>query len=427
MSGEADWLVSPSKARIARAQAQDWQFVDAFLSKKYNGRRPPTFERNEEILEALLVLATLCDHADEQRNAVEKLGRSALQALTREPSGDEVYKIINHRLSADGTASLQMLAQAIVVLDLPLGGQPVDLAAAAISLQHQQFEASQLADRLARQVEMQQIDTTRLQAILRDLSDDTVHTDDDLPGKTIEWAKHAKHLKAKIGEYEERYTAIRPQSSATNVVDLAKHSDALLRQQQVHKEVCTELDTFQGLPSNISDARKAVEAARDELRKLTRERDQLFENLPLYFGTCVSSGVAAGASVVLILPLLPVPHQSEIDQLGTREPQKNASDDGPIPRDLRDHSSTAQSAAQKNQAAVTPNFNTTALYSAPIKPMLLRDHSPPSIAPSKSNTGAAILRFLSAFSHNPEVNNFGSENKSQVIRCQHHTGQPIIL
>nr|OQO23437.1 hypothetical protein B0A51_10298 [Rachicladosporium sp. CCFEE 5018] len=279
MSSEADWLVSPSKARIARAQAQDWQFVDAFLSKKYNGKRPPTFERNEETLEALLALATLSDHADEQHNAIEKLKRSALQALTKNSPGDEVYQIIPHRLSADGKASLDMLAQAIVVFNMPLASPPVDLTAAAVSLQHQLFEASQLEDRLVRQVEMQQRDTTRLQAILRDLSDDTFHTDDDLPEKTIEWTKNAKHLKAKIGEYEERYSALRPQSSATNVVDLAKHSDALLRQQQMHKEVRTELDTFQGLPTNISDARRAVEAARDELRKLTRERDQLFEAL----------------------------------------------------------------------------------------------------------------------------------------------------
>ncbi|KAK6443750.1 hypothetical protein LTR95_000578 [Oleoguttula sp. CCFEE 5521] len=279
MSSDADWLVSPSKARIARAQAQDWQFVDAFLSKKYNGKRPPSFERNEETLEALLALATLSDHADEQRHAIEKVERSAMQALKREPSGDEVCKTIAHRLSVDCKASLEMLAQAVVVLDLSLGSQPMNLAAAAVSLQHQQFEASQLEDGLARQVEMQQWDTIRLQSILKDLGDDAFRANDDLPEKTIEWTKNAKHLKAKIGEYEERHSALRPQSSATNVMDLAKHSDALLRQQQLHNEVRTELDPFQGLPTNISDARKAIEAARDELRKLTRERDQLFEDL----------------------------------------------------------------------------------------------------------------------------------------------------
>lgn len=43
MDSDADWaasaLFSPSKARIAQAQARDWGFVDSWLAKRYSTLR----------------------------------------------------------------------------------------------------------------------------------------------------------------------------------------------------------------------------------------------------------------------------------------------------------------------------------------------------------------------------------------------------
>ena len=88
MDSDADWaasaLFSPSKARIAQAQARDWGFVDSWLAKRYSGKRVPAFEKSEDTLEALLTLATLNESADEQRQAVDRVEQSALSGLEKQ-------------------------------------------------------------------------------------------------------------------------------------------------------------------------------------------------------------------------------------------------------------------------------------------------------------------------------------------------------
>lgn len=74
-------LFSPSKARQQRAQAQDWAHIESWLSYKYAGRSIPNFERNEETLKALRALATVNEHADEERALIARVEREALKEL----------------------------------------------------------------------------------------------------------------------------------------------------------------------------------------------------------------------------------------------------------------------------------------------------------------------------------------------------------
>lgn len=77
----SDALFSPSKARQQQAQAKDWIFVDSWLSKKYHPKPVPSFERNEETLQALMTLVAFNERADEEQALVEKVERQALNEL----------------------------------------------------------------------------------------------------------------------------------------------------------------------------------------------------------------------------------------------------------------------------------------------------------------------------------------------------------
>lgn len=77
-------LFSPSKARQQQALAQDWIFVDSWLSKKYHPKPVPPFERNEDTLQALMTLVAFNERADEERVLVERVERMALRELEEE-------------------------------------------------------------------------------------------------------------------------------------------------------------------------------------------------------------------------------------------------------------------------------------------------------------------------------------------------------
>jgi HAUS augmin-like complex subunit 1 len=74
-------LFSPSKARQQRAQAQDWAYIDSWLSYKYAGRTVPTFERNEATLKVLRELSMANERMDEERTVLERVEREALKEL----------------------------------------------------------------------------------------------------------------------------------------------------------------------------------------------------------------------------------------------------------------------------------------------------------------------------------------------------------
>jgi HAUS augmin-like complex subunit 1 len=85
MDGTPDLLpsafFSPSKAKQQKAQAQDWQHVDTWLSSKYQGRSVPQYERNEDTLKALLALVSANEKADEEREMLWNVQKEALSEL----------------------------------------------------------------------------------------------------------------------------------------------------------------------------------------------------------------------------------------------------------------------------------------------------------------------------------------------------------
>lgn len=128
MEVPADWaaeaLLSPSKARAQRAQAEDWALVDAWLARRYPRRTIPVFERNEETLQALLALAAANDDTDDRVAAVERVERAVLKAVVSRHQetpaiSNDVRSHLYESLGKQGKEACDLLAEASVALDAP--------------------------------------------------------------------------------------------------------------------------------------------------------------------------------------------------------------------------------------------------------------------------------------------------------------------
>lgn len=281
MNSPSDWtasaLFSPSKARAQQAQAKDWAYVEAWLAKKYS-KRVPTFERNEETLNALLSLATLNDGADEQRALVENVEKAALQASAKQVQGhDEHYLRLLDGLSSDGQEALYALAQSAVLL----GTDAIDQVAQRIcSLTTEHFELVQQARQADQQLTSMKREQGRLTGLLQGLEQDALGASDDPPEQTAEWTRSARALRAKILEYDERLATLRSAPSPSPSIEDVVHQIEVLN---VHRKqldkLSAELSAFDSLPSDARAAKVRVEDTRAQLRALTMKRDALFQGL----------------------------------------------------------------------------------------------------------------------------------------------------
>lgn len=286
MDSEADWaanaLFSPSKARIVQAQARDWGFVDTWLSKRYGGKRLPTFERNEETLEALLTLATLNGGADEQRSVVDRVEHAALSGFEAQRSGisEDVYQAVVRNLDQKGNENLETLAKIALILNAPSRASITDLATSSIDLQNERFDLSQQQARLQDQKAALQREANRLKSLLREIKDDAFRPAPDLVEQTVEWTRGSKHLKAKVGEYDDRLNALRSTvPPPVTIEQVAQHSAQFQAQRTQLLGLEAELKAYQSLPTNAREAKAILEQSRDELRRLSQRRDRLFEEL----------------------------------------------------------------------------------------------------------------------------------------------------
>lgn len=251
--------------------------MDAWLAKKY-GQRLATFERNDETLQALLHLATLNDGADEQRALVERVERTALQSmLKRVANEDGAYSTVLRHLSTNGRSSLDTLAKVAVSL------RSTDLATMCdrfsdLVISH--FDAYEQIRQMDAQQHALKREQARLDTLLHDLKDDALQAPENVLEQTNDWTRDAKHLRAKVVEYDERLSSFRAQSPASPKMEhLAEQMTDLKAQRARLASLTGMLSTFQSLPSDLPSARVKIESARNELAGLMKKRDRLFEGL----------------------------------------------------------------------------------------------------------------------------------------------------
>ncbi|KAK4612241.1 hypothetical protein CLAFUW4_12886 [Fulvia fulva] len=278
---DSDWtasaLFSPSKARVQQAQAKDWAAVDAWLLKRY-GSRMPTFERNEDTLQALLTLANLNENADEQRTQIERIEKTALQSLSKRQGGisDEVLQAMQVELVNE--THLDTLAETMVALDCP-NTDATTMGSAMIQLASTDFEMKQQLERTQAQLGRLKDEQARATKILEELKGNEFQPPEDIVTNTAEWTKTAKHLKAKVAEYEERIAASRPSSSGNSFATFSQKAAEVASQREQFLRLESEMSAFKGLPADSRAARRKVEEGREQLRQLTMKRDRLFEGM----------------------------------------------------------------------------------------------------------------------------------------------------
>lgn len=282
MDHDNDWtttgLFSPSKAKAHQAQAKDWAFVDSWLSKRY-AKRVPTFERNEDTLQALLSLATLNDAADDQRNSIDRVEKAALQALGKraENGADGLHHLVLANLTR--RHDLDVLAELSVGLDNSRASA-LEIGTAIIDLNDTEFTTDQQIRRAETQLRALELEQERAKEVLRSLQDEALKAPEILTEQTVEWSRSAKHLRAKIGEYHDRLaTASLESKSSTAIDDVAQQFADLQTEESRFQQLESQLQAYQALPSDAKGARSKLESAREDLRHLTNRRDALFEGL----------------------------------------------------------------------------------------------------------------------------------------------------
>ena len=281
MDDTSDWtatgLFSPSKAKVHQAQAKEWAYLDSWLAKR--SRRVPTFERNEETLQALMSLATLNDAADEQRSGVDRVEKAAFSALQKrgEASVEGLHELVLDRLETK--SALDTLASLAVLLETPISSA-LAIGTAVVDLNDAQFVAAQQILRTDFQLQALKAEQDRVKTLLANLKDESLIASPDLPVQTSEWTRSSKHLRAKVVEYNDRLASARSEPKpAVALEDIAKQATDITEQDAQLKQLESELEAFQSLPSDARSARAKLETARDNLRKLTKQRDALFEKL----------------------------------------------------------------------------------------------------------------------------------------------------
>ncbi|KAL1844102.1 hypothetical protein VTJ49DRAFT_4954 [Mycothermus thermophilus] len=210
-------IFSPSVARAAASTAKDWSFVDAWLQRKFPGRGPPPFERNQDTLRVLLALASANEAADEERALLARLESATLDQLrAREQQGededdeldrsrrqstglgsiatassddedvlgsarDAILTALEEALTREGQIALTAMASLALQIGHPfptasaLGAELASLSAQSMALE----QAVSRVEALAAYIEREAAATARLAAELSPPSPHRHHDDDD--------------------------------------------------------------------------------------------------------------------------------------------------------------------------------------------------------------------------------------------------------
>lgn len=281
-------LFSPSKAAQQRAQASDWQHVDTWLSSKYQGRSVPTFERNEDTLKTLLALVAANEKADEERELLWSTQKEALAELKEGPHEDSpqsrmaIVGKLTAYLPKEGLENLDALAGMAVAVDAP-NAQPETIARTVM----EQTQTSQaLTQTLLRLTHLQRRLETELLSLrtqLAQLRSPSFQPPATLARQTLEWTRNTKQLRAKLGEYNDRLASLADAGAETQsgllVEQIVQRESDLLELGERVARLEGRVDAFKGLPGDRDGARREVEKAGNELGRLQRRRDELFEGL----------------------------------------------------------------------------------------------------------------------------------------------------
>ncbi|KAK4228147.1 hypothetical protein QBC38DRAFT_475802 [Podospora fimiseda] len=290
-------IFSPSIARAAASQAKDWSYIDTWLSQKFPNRpSPPQFERNPSTLRALLSLASANEQADEQRTLLSSLESSTLSSLPRSSSPspkDLILSSLIQSLSREGSLALTTLSQLSLILPSPPSTLPesiISLSTQLHALETTILRLETLTSHLSSLTQSsQQISPPSPGRPSSSHSDSPesssqtgYHPPSNLAISNLSTQKRIKTLGAKIPELKDRLNSISKQSSGVKEIsfeELRKEEELYLGLLEEKRALDEQLASFSGLPTDLDAARQELEGLREELRRVTERRDEVFEGL----------------------------------------------------------------------------------------------------------------------------------------------------
>lgn len=276
-------IFSPSVARQQRAVAKDWNYIDGWLSRKFNGKTAPPFERNADTLKVLLALAAANEAADEDRDLLSKVEAKALADLKAQQEIEPhaiTFQFLEDNLTREARSSLNALAAASVVLNEPLAITET-MARKVLNLQVTSFDLEQASDRMELLRRHLEQEITKVDKLVEDLRSDKFRPPAELSKQTQEYQRKIKLLTAKLPELKDR--AISLDASAPipkpTISDICHEEDRYTEVMGIVKDLESKVKSFHGLPHDVDLARLELEALRVELNDLSRQRDAMFEGL----------------------------------------------------------------------------------------------------------------------------------------------------
>jgi HAUS augmin-like complex subunit 1 len=275
-------IFSPSVARQQLAAAKDWNYIDSWLSTKFNGKTPP-FERNNDTLKALLALAALNESADEERELLARVEAKALQDLQSNGDADpnlEILTGLENALTREGTASLEALSALSVLLNQPVADVE-GLGRSIIDLQVTSYNLDQASDRISILERHLNTELERINTLIKDLESDAYQCPPNLAKQKTDYQRRTKALAAQLPELRDRVASLSAATGVptTTVEDVKAEEDKFKDMLAKVNSLEAEVRTYHGLPQDTDLARLELESLRVELRDLTRQRDSMFEGL----------------------------------------------------------------------------------------------------------------------------------------------------
>jgi HAUS augmin-like complex subunit 1 len=276
-------IFSPSVARQQLAAAKDWNYIDSWLSTKFNGKTPPPFERNSDTLKALLALAALNETADEERELLARVEAKALQDLQAKEETDPdklLLRSIGEFVTSDGQTTLEALS----TLSVTLNQATPDVAKAGrsiIDLQSLAYDLDQATERVSILEKHLSSELESINALVKDLQSDAYQPPPDLTKQTIDYQRKTKALASKLPELKDRVSLLLASlgSSKVTIQDVEVEEEKFKNLLMVVNDLEFQVKSYYGLPQDTDLARLELENVKVELQRLTRQRDSMFESL----------------------------------------------------------------------------------------------------------------------------------------------------
>jgi HAUS augmin-like complex subunit 1 len=294
--------------------------ITAWLQHLYHPSPIPALEHNATTLGALQRLMVENAAADRLRDLifgarVEEL--TALEAFgsDRAVDADELLKLLEQKLSDEGNAPLNSLAESSVTLECSataatpileaLESKILDLPQKSWALEDQLTSITALTTTIANQIRQTEQQITDLRLEMSSLVNPSPHDQDnnhrttlhqrpqqDLPdfghlhAQTQQHNLETKQLSLKATEYRSRINNLSRQLAALNPIGtqsgltlLAERQHALEQTRKAAEESERRIKGFHGLPPDIEASRAEVRRAQRELDALKGRRDELFQRL----------------------------------------------------------------------------------------------------------------------------------------------------